>query len=368
MVIHLKTKVEQFYGMPIKYGNQCKQLSIFILEQTGEYLSFQTLRRFFGFIDKNKKPTLHTLNILSKLCGYNHFEDFSAQIKKPKNENNIIEYVYSIASRKEEDLNYHYVCRNIANAMYLNMDLLDKNMKFLAASKVAQEYFFERFPFIDQLNNPIYRRALTLYHKAKNTNDSRVFVSTIIYLADYLNKGTPGKLPKINLNEIISLHPFLQARIIGTFLIGSSLQKSELLKLAFDTEKNQDAKLKSEYNFPFFNYLMADYLIICKMYKEAITMIELGQYDTNMKPEGWLETGYFETLDLMYCIALEANGEREKALKAFANINIDHFHFIFKKYYTIQYLKLKKKLKGNIEMNEQDLMNNLISETKYYNL
>ncbi len=363
----LKIQVEQVYGMPIKYGNQCQQLSLAIFEQTGEYISFQTLRRFFGFIDKPKKPTVKTLNILAKYCGARHYEDFINGAKKLKKDS-IVELVYNIPLRKELDLNFHYTCRNMAHYFYMNLNKLDENISFLGASKVAQEYLFERFPFIDHANNEIYRRSLKAYAKNKGDIDSNVFVDSLLYLANFLKDGKSGKMPiSISIKQLPSLHPFLQARLIGTYLIHLKGDKNELVSMAFDYAEKQNNVLANEFNFPFFNYMMVDYFNHCKLYKESIKMIELVR-SINSHPTSWLETGYYETLELIYCIALEGVGDIKKATSIFSKLDRDHFHFIFQKYYGIQYLNLKKKLKLGFDTKDQLELNTLYRETKFLNL
>ena len=363
----LKIQVEQVYGMPIKYGNQCQQLSLAIFEQTGEYISFQTLRRFFGFIDKQKKPTVKTLNILAKYCGARHYEEFINGTKKLKKDN-IGSLIYTIPLRKELDLNFHYACRNIAEYFYMNLNKLDENISFLASSKVAHEYLFERFPFIDHANNEIYRRALRAYAKNKDNNEAAVFVDSLLYLANYLKEGKPGKLPlSLSIKRLPTLHPFLQARLIGTYLIHLKGGKNDLISLAFDYAEKQNNVLANEFNFPFFNYMMADYFNKCKLYKESIKMIELVR-NFNAHPTSWLETGYYETLELIYCIALQGNGEFKKAMEIFEKLDRLHFHFIFQKYFGIQYLNLKKKMKLNFDAKDQLELNHLYSETKFLNL
>lgn len=361
----LKIHVEQVYGMPIKYGNQCQQLSLTIFEQTGEYISFQTLRRFFGFIDKQKKPTVKTLDILAKYCGFRHHDEFIQRSTTFRNDN-IIELLYSIPLRKELDLNFHFACRNIAQYLYLNLNMLDQNMSHLVSSKVSQEYFFERFPFIDHSNNEIYRRALNAYAKSKGTIEATVFAESLIYLANYLKDGKSGKIPvSINIKNLPNLHPFLQARLIGTFLIYMKKDASDLISIAFEYAKKQNSSLNKDVHFPFFSYMMADYFIICKMYKEALKMIDLGRTN-NPNPIGWLESGYHETLELLYCIALEGNGELKLAIEIFDKIDRSHFHFIFQKYFGIQYLNLKNKLKGRLELKEQEELKSLCTETKFF--
>jgi hypothetical protein len=365
MVSRLKKEIELVYGMPIRNGNQCHNLSTNIFEQTGEYISFQTLRRFFGFIDKAKQPTFKTLDILSKYCGFRDYDDFVRNSEKT-NQHNLIELVYSIPQRKELDLNFHYVCRNLAHFLYLNLDKLNENLSSLVSSHVSHEYLFERFPFIDHINNQIYRRALQSYAKSKGTIDATIFTETLFYLANYLNTGSSARIPScLEIKTLAGLHPFLQARVIGTFLLCYKKDTTELVLLAFKQAKKQNRSLSEEFRFPFFNYMMADYFIICKMYKEAITMIDLGRSD-NSNPTGWLETGYYETLDLLYCIALEGSGNHVKALDLFVKINRTHFHFIFHKYFSIQYLNLKERLMSQIDNSDKAELDNLYRETKFH--
>lgn len=364
MYSDLKIQVEKVYGMPIKYGNQCQELSLFIFEQTEEYISFQTLRRFFGFIDQNKKPTIKTLNILSRLCGCYHYDDFMHRISNNKTEN-IFNLIYTIPIRKEQDLNFHFVCRNFAHYFYNNLNILSDNLPNLLTSKLTLEYLFERFPYIDHINNEKYKRALKLYTKIKGTKDAHIFTETLLYLGNYLKTGKAGKITEnLVLSNLSNLHPFLQARLIGTLLIYKGKNNKEIVKIVFDFEKRQNQDLNSEFHFPFFNFMMADYFIICKMYEEARRIIELS-YNINLKPTGWLEIGYFESFELLYSIALAGLGETVKAEEKFKKIDRSHFHFIFNKYYSIQYLLLKKKLKGKLAVHEQDELKGLYADTKF---
>lgn len=363
----LQTSVEQVYGVPIKYGNQCQQLAIAIFEETEDYISFQTLRRFFGFIKTDNKTTSRTLDILSKYCGYLHFNDFCTKLNNAKNAvGTLIESAYNIPVRKEKDLNFHYVCRNLARIMYHDLSLVEQNISFLANSTVANEFFFERFVFIDHLHNPIYRRALLLYKKVKNTLDANVFVDSTLYLANFLLKNKVEKLPlSLNLSKLHLLHPFLQARVLGSYLIAGTLNKNELIKLIFDTEKTQLYHDNETNEFAFFHWMMADYFLVCKLPQEARKVIELSQKNYNAVPTGWLETGYHETFDLLYAICLEATGETDQAKQMFDQLKQQHFHFIFSKYFTIRYLNLKKKLFGTLTETEEKELVELYSKTKF---
>ena len=366
----LKRKVQEVYGLPIEYGNQCQELAMYITEQTGENISFQTMRRFLGFIDADKKPTIKTLNILSHFCGYKHYKEFqeSAVNTITVLDNYIID-IFKIEINRPEDLNYQLACRNVAEILSQDLQLLDKHLFFLSHSKVAHEFFWEKFPFIDQLNNPVYRRAIKAYATGKNTEDAYIYYHALIYLANFFKTGKAFKLPpKLSIKNIATLHPFLQARIIGTNLIASPRNKKQLTKLAFDTANKQTIQKDEKYSFPFFQYMMADYFIYCKMYKEALDMIRHGKYLQNIPLGKLIEKGYYETLDLLYCICLCELNEKELAKEAFNSIYTESFHFVFRKSFTIRYLNLKKKLFNKLTKEEEEILSDLYIQTGFTNL
>ena len=366
----LKTRVQEVFGLPIKVGNQCRDLSNSILEQTGDLVSFNTLRRFFGYLATDSKPSVRTLNTLAKYCGYKHFDDFQKNYQTSSTAfDNYLLNIYRIDLRTPEDLNYHLACKNIAELLFQDLNLLDKHLVFLSSSKVAQVFLFEKFPFIDHLNNPIYRRAIKDYAVAKNTGDGYIYSESVLLLGNFLKNGKVGKLsPKFTDKYIDSLHPFLQARVLGTFLMSGKRDANALLEQAMKFAKQQMELLQPDNRFPFFNYLMADYLILCKRYAEAITLINIANYKRNTDLGKMKEKGYYETFDLLYCICLYETGQRDLAIEAFALIDLSTFHFIFKSYFKIRYLHLKKALFGVISKVEEEVLGSLTNETQFFEL
>ena len=369
-VENLKERVQEVFGLPIKVGNQCRDLHQAILEQTGEVVSFNTLRRLFGYMGNDSKTSIKTLNILAKYCGYKHFDDFTQLHNTSITAfDNYLLNIYKIDLRTPEDLNYHLACKNIAELLYQDLNLLDKHLVFLSASKVAQVFLFEKFPFIDYLNNPIYKRAIKAYAISKNTEDGFIFSGCLLFLGSFLKSGKVNRLPpKITLKNIDSRHPFLQARIMGSF---NSAQKGEnklLLDKAFELGKRQMELLETDNRFPFFNYMMADYLILCKRYEDAFNLITIANYQRNTDLGKMKEKGYYETFDLLYCVCLQGMGRSDLAKEAFANIDLSTFHFVFIKYFKIRYLDLKKALFNFLSNKEQSDLDKLKEETQFYAL
>jgi hypothetical protein len=72
----LKSLIEYTYGEKIRTVNDCNQLSTLIFEKVNSSISADTLRRLFGLVETNSKPSLYTLETLSKYVGFNNFQEF----------------------------------------------------------------------------------------------------------------------------------------------------------------------------------------------------------------------------------------------------------------------------------------------------
>jgi|UniRef100_UPI00404B47D1 hypothetical protein len=80
MIGLLKEEVERKLGTEIRRRGECQLLSDAILQEQGETLNYNTLRRFFG-VDKksNVIPSRNTLDILSVFLGYSSYIQFTKQ-------------------------------------------------------------------------------------------------------------------------------------------------------------------------------------------------------------------------------------------------------------------------------------------------
>lgn len=370
----LISKIESVYGMPVHYGQQCHGLSEAIYQSTQQKISWQTLRRAFGFIKTNSKPSKFVLDVLSKYCGFVSYSQFcqnECQIEKADNKD--LEYlflssVYNMPYRFENDLTYHLITKNIAESFYNNKHYIDKYAPFLIRNINAKLFFFERFPFIDLLNYKPYFNLLKKL-KAQYPQDvsTAIFVDTIETFVNYLINKSPikkGDYYKYK-THIYKLHPFLAARLIGSKLLETSVSSKEIIKeieLLGTFYAKEDAM-----HFPFFYYMIADYLNLAGMHNEVIYFYEQALKKSNTKPSGWVEVGYHETFDLLYAISLFYTGNKRKASLIFGRIKIENFNFIFKKYYQIKYIHLSLLIKNHEHKRKEnrDLLSQLIEETGF---
>ena len=84
MISILKKKTAEKANFKIRNLGDCIRLSNLILEVNDEFISYNTLRRFYGIVKSPKKTSTKTLDILSR---FNDYKDYGHFLKKFKFEN-----------------------------------------------------------------------------------------------------------------------------------------------------------------------------------------------------------------------------------------------------------------------------------------
>ena len=73
----LKYEVERTMGHQLSVSRDFEELSHLLLSRTRERLSPTTLKRFWGYLNKEKVDTRpHTLDVLARFVGYKGYDDF----------------------------------------------------------------------------------------------------------------------------------------------------------------------------------------------------------------------------------------------------------------------------------------------------
>ena len=71
----LRLDIQKQFGSPIERQSQLKILLTTIENATKKNIGFNTLRRFFGFLNYTN-PNLNTLNILSEYLGFSNYSSY----------------------------------------------------------------------------------------------------------------------------------------------------------------------------------------------------------------------------------------------------------------------------------------------------
>ena len=78
----LKNEFEKHFGRPIKTPKDFSEAVAFVFKKTGEVISDSTVRRLYKETGRYNHVSDDILNILSKVVGYRHFQDFCDYIAK----------------------------------------------------------------------------------------------------------------------------------------------------------------------------------------------------------------------------------------------------------------------------------------------
>ena len=93
MIEALKEAVLDKAGIKMQGRGDCEMLSDLILGQTNEYISYNTLRRMYGFAPE-VKPRVSTLDVLAQFCGYASFQQFCLQHSRYERWHRQLDVVY----------------------------------------------------------------------------------------------------------------------------------------------------------------------------------------------------------------------------------------------------------------------------------
>ncbi len=336
----LKKKVEQMASISIAKGNHCKELSKKVSLAVGEKISYQSLRRLFGFVEQEGAPNLQTINILARFCGYEGFEGlmfayFETARDVPGDIPDIYQMVFNISFRPEEDSNYHYVCLNVAQYLYDNPDQLKAFPKGYVQNESVQRLLIERFPFIDLIEQG-YKSFLEAYRQNAIHKDAQVFANTLLYLAGhYTGKVEPDLLQGIGITGVAKLHPFLQGRVMGSHILKAEdeTRREKLYRDSLDMLE----KMKDEDTFPHMTLTLFDYLYMARKFEWIIQCYKRFVAPVKKPVKGWVQMGYMEVFEIYYAAALARTGDSTGAGHRLKKLKTQDIAFFFRNTYSILY-------------------------------
>lgn len=365
------------------YSKDCIELSEDIYKKIQVKISFQTLRRLFGFIKDGVKISNTSLHYLSLYCGYESFENFKDDYQKPIElvDDKDIKYIklfFSIkTSSSQQDENYHNASKNIALLLFKNKALLNATSTFLSKNTTAQIYFFERFPFIDELSSG-YALHLKKYLNEKKNAEAQLFGNCLLYFG-YALSNNPLRSKIITIINSIELdpttHPFPLGRkyacnILENYLNKNTTELERWIGLSIKEAININKRKNEFNNFPYFQFILSDVFNLIDRPNEAKEMIEICELDYKRVPDFTLDNGYLEALDLIKAINLVKLNKTADAKRILNRIKSTDIVFIMHDYFLIQRLLIELqliKLKDS-KKNEKLFLEikSLIDKRKFY--
>lgn len=366
----LRKEVEETFGKKIGSSRDCHMLSEEVYTKISFNINSNTLRRIFGLVKSHYSPSLTTLDILSKFCGFASFDEFKklqSSTHKVSHEdyysNSVLKYLVALftdTSTKEFDKTFAAVVKHTIHFIQRHPELCDKFQRAIAKTKNGQEYYYEQCINIDALNS-FYGDGLRFYLIEKNTAEAQVLGHSLLCLRNWLSENTSEVIQ--HHDEVVKhkltkgFHPMLCGRFFATKLLCASIQGLPIEKILIQAQQRH-ALIKEQSDsyriFPYFESVIAPVLLLTGQPEEALYFIN---YSLNNYPHKHadIDQGIYQSMDLVRALTLVKTGRIKEAEKLFHGIRPSKFYFLTQKTSRIMYLFLSQYLKKNSVKSDHQL-------------
>lgn len=381
----LRGEIETVFGKKIHSYLECKELHDAIQEKTGFNISVNTLRRFFGIVNAVSSPSTFTLNILSSYCGYKSFADFSLNYKPVEIKSNsfasdflayLISQFENIPVNHENDVTYLNMVRNTILSLKRYPDLFRLLQAQIAKTPNGQNYYFEKFVNIDELNG-YYGDGLRFYLAEKKTVEAQLFGHSLLALKHWLsleNQSFYDEYEQVmQFVPDTSIHPSVTGRYFTTQLLHAYLQKTDRSQILQEAKNFYSIIAPVQYKhqgFPCFELTYTAGLILIGEWGEALYYLRENNFIRTFRMASKKTTGLkdadetlFDSLFVYEALALAQLGRIKEAKELYNQIKPTEFYFLTKKVDFILQIKLGAIL-GKIRNSEKQL-SSLIEETGF---
>lgn len=376
----LKNEVERIYGKRIVTYSDCLILSKEITLRTGFRLNVNTLRRFFGLVQAVYPPSVTTLDILSRFCGFQSFENYRAFQTTQTDvadvpSSSLLHYADVLFSRAAAttytDPTWTGIVRETILFMEKHPHLIDTFQRNIARTRIGQDIFFEQFVNLDQLNGN-FGTGLRYYLAQKNNREGRLFTHALLCLRHYLTMDAQPlerhyqELLQDTIDERV--HPFLAARFFAAQIFYHNRSPADIFRIVSAARECFRHLLPSRdmyQAFPCFELFMTEALVLTRQPLEALFYIqESRKKRTDYYPPA-VDKNLFSPFDLYEAAAFSMLGEEEKAKKAFRRVNPMDFYFLSRQFHNIIYLTVESHLFPAKAKNNRPQISGLIMQTGF---
>lgn len=197
-----------------------------IRAKTGYSVNGNTLRRFFGLVKSQYKPSPSTLTILLKYCGFNSLEELSGVQNKtvegetPSDES-ILHFLGGLYKNlpllEGHNLTAEAVVQHTIPFLDRHRGLVDVFQREIARTDAGRYYYFEMSVNMDRLDG-YYGDGLFHYLRANPVAEGKIFAHSMLVLRYWLT-GNKAQLDK-HMQELgnIPVPPNCPSHILGRLM------------------------------------------------------------------------------------------------------------------------------------------------------
>lgn len=141
------------FGKRLRYPSDCMNLSLTIREETGEYISVNTMKRLVGFIAEDREPRLNTLDIIAKYLGYENWTIYLESIEDVIfSQFHVFNGIKTKYLRINDQVEFNYAPDRKITIQYCGEFLFEVinavNSKLLVGDKISTIQFIQNHPLL----------------------------------------------------------------------------------------------------------------------------------------------------------------------------------------------------------------------------
>ena len=379
----LRRELISSFGRNVKSSRDCLLLSQDIYLKISEQISTNTLRRLFGLVNTGFSPSQSTLDILCRYCGFETLEDLiqrrsehlPAKPEEPDGEiliSYLVSFFQSTPTKEYTDETFLAIVKNTLLFLKQYPKLRERFQRAIAKTRLGQEYYYEQFINIDELNS-FYGEGLRFYLLEQRTPYAQIFGYALLGLKAWLTDNK--KDLRYYYDELMGyhltkdMHPALCGRYFATQLYHADIWGRPVESILSNAQKCHatfSPKAGSYRQFPAFEYAFSFALIVTGHYEDALYYIRYGHKHYTSRP-GYLDIGYYQGMLLIEAFALARLGRIAEAETVYKTIQPSLFYVLSRKAKTIIYLHLEKTLNRKVPDYEERIRS-LVHETGFTRL
>jgi tetratricopeptide (TPR) repeat protein len=384
-LVLLKREVEKVFERKILSASDCQSLSADIYEQTENRLSVNTLRRLFNLMKCKYQPSIFTLDLLSRYCGFSSYSDFiTPAIEKSDKlddlhdlESRFLELLIVMFKDMEirgmSDNAYQKLIHELVKDMSRWPKVIDKFQLAIAQTANGQKIYFEQFINIDELNG-FYGKGLRYYVAQIPFVEGKILGHSLLCLNGWLTMNAESLHSHFYAmtryyESNSTLEPALQARVFAAQLFKATIDNTQTESLLIEARNYYDSNSSqpnSYISFPTFEYVLAEALILINMYEEAMFYIDEAIRGINKSRSATKYSQLLPSIYLFKAIALFNLGNIKDCKNFLAAVEPAKFHFLSKQFNLILYFSLIQSLEKDTSIGHQIKM--FVEKTGFNNL
>lgn len=324
--------------LSLKTKPDCDKLSDYIFEEINENISTQTLRRILGLVKTTTKPTLNTLDILSRYIG---FDSYNSYILEKGNQHiypvniQLITMLFRTPLQEVNQNGISQLFRTISKYIYDCPEIIAQLDDDTISQETFRYYFIERYPSYDLYNHgldAVLNKMKTIY---KEDHWFQLFIDSTLLLcksSSITKKGFINQYSSFSEKPTKDVHPFLIGRYFGMNYIIDE-RKKERKKIQEEVINIFSSNETSPLNKFCILLTYVESLIYTKSYRHGFELIE-KYWDHKIVLANWMDYGYKEVIKVFHFICLFNIGNPIDAKGVERTINLDTIPFYFKQHYS----------------------------------